>query len=144
MEAAQISSVPFFTVDYWDRSKFLRPTTFPGAGRGRGRERMYSYGDILRLCIARALRAEQISLETLRRVVDKLAGCAGRLPNARFVLVGRNVQLAASDVDLVKLVARPGRSKTFAILLDLTDLSRTVEKRAGQMLDARRARSPRR
>ena len=55
-EAARISGVPFFTVDYWDRSKFLKPSIARSAGRGRGRGRLYSYSDILRLRIARELR----------------------------------------------------------------------------------------
>ena len=33
-EAARISGVPFFTVDYWDRSRFLKPSIARSAGRG--------------------------------------------------------------------------------------------------------------
>ena len=143
MEAAQISGVPFFTVDYWDRSKFLRPSAFLGAGRGRGRQRMYTYGDILRLRIARELRDQQISLETLRRVVDKLGSRAGELEGASYVLVGRTVEFLRDVEELARSVARSRRG-VFCILLDLADLSRSVELRARRMVGARtRARSPR-
>ena len=96
-EAAHISGVPFFTVDYWHRSRFLQPTVSPGSGRGKGRERMYSYGDILRLRIARELREQEVSLETLRRVVTKLGPCVRTLPDATYVLIDRTVQLAAGQ-----------------------------------------------
>src|SRR5437870_3703404 len=92
-EAAQISGIPFFTVDYWHRNRFLRPAASGRSGRGRGRERIYSYGDILRLRIARELREQEVSLETLRRVLAKLAPHAPRLHEARFVIVGRSVRL---------------------------------------------------
>ena len=129
MQAARISGVPFFTVDYWDRSKFLRPTLARGEGRGRGRERLYSYHDVLRLRIARELRDEQVSLETLRRVVSKLARHARALVGARYALVRRDVQFAGSTEELVSLLEQPARG-TFGILLDLTEVARSVAARA--------------
>ena len=47
-EAARISGVPFFTVDYWDRSKFLKPSIARSAGRGRGRGRLSTVLDASR------------------------------------------------------------------------------------------------
>ena len=48
-EAAQVSGVPFFTVDYWARTKCLVPSVAKGKGRGKGRQWMYSYDDLVRL-----------------------------------------------------------------------------------------------
>jgi DNA-binding transcriptional MerR regulator len=140
-EAAQISGVPFFTVDYWDRSGFLRPTVSPGGGRGRGRERVYSYADILRLRIARELRDEEVSFQTLRHVVDKLRRHGAELAGSRFVLVGRSVHMAQSSKDVARILESSSKRKTFAVLVDLTDLTRTTATRARRVLAMRSGRA---
>ncbi len=128
-QAAQISEVPFFTIDYWSRTKFLVPTVAAGQGRGKGRQRMYSYGDVIRLRIARELRDQKVSLETLRAVVQKLSGYADDLPRAHFVLVGNNIEMAASLDELAAILRRPGR-QTFGVILDLRTLTKTLRQRA--------------
>src|ERR1700681_3019157 len=128
-EAARVSGVPFFTVDYWDRSKFLRPSIAKGEGRGKGRQRLYSYGDIILLRIARELREQKVSLETLRSIVRKLAGCSSDLATARYAVVGREVETARNSAELMTLLRRPGR-RTFGVLLDLRALLETVRERA--------------
>jgi DNA-binding transcriptional MerR regulator len=128
-EAARVSGVPFFTVDYWDRSKFLRPTIAKGDGRGKGRQRMYSYGDIILLRIARELREQKVSLETLRSIVRKLAGCTSELATARYAIVGREVETARNGTEMMAILRRPGR-RTFGVLLDLRTLLETVREKA--------------
>ena len=128
-EAAHVSGVPFFTVDYWDRSKFLRPTIAKGGGRGKGRERLYSFGDIIRLRIARELREQKVSLETLRAIVRKLASCTSELATARYAVVGREVETANSLAELMATLRRPGR-ETFGVLLDLRTVLERVRERA--------------
>jgi DNA-binding transcriptional MerR regulator len=128
-EAALVSGVPFFTIDYWSRTRVLTPTIAKGTGRGKGRQRMYSYGDILRLRIARELRDQKVSLETLRAIIKKLAGVADELAGTRFVWIDDKVEMARSTAELMTLLRRPGRS-TFGILLDLRTLLQTVRERA--------------
>jgi DNA-binding transcriptional MerR regulator len=134
-EAAQISAVPFFTVDYWDRSKFLKPSIAKSSGRGRGRGRLYSYSDILRLRIARELREQHVSLQTLRHVVKRLREVGDGLDKARYVFVGEDVELVADFEALVTLLR--SRPRTFGFLLDLTEIRRGVAQRAAK------SRSPR-
>lgn len=136
-QASRLSGVPFFTVDYWHRSRFLQPSVDKGAGRGRGRERLYSYGDVLLLRIARELRDRRVSLESLRKMIAMLRPHARRLPDARFVLVGRDVRLATGIVELVAEVEEP-RRPTLGFLLDISALSREVAERARK--EAERAR----
>jgi DNA-binding transcriptional MerR regulator len=131
-EAAQVSGVPFFTVDYWGRTKFLIPTVAPGAGRGKGRQRIYSYGDVLRLSIARELRDQKVSLETLRTIIHKLAAVSAELPTSHFVLVGREVEMARSITEMQALLRRAGR-RTFGVLLDLRTVTKTVRSRAREL-----------
>jgi DNA-binding transcriptional MerR regulator len=117
-EASELSGVPFFTIDYWGRTKFLIPTVAQGAGRGKGRQRMYSYGDILRLRIARELRDQRVSLESLRAIITKLGPYSSQLARTRFVLVGRTVEIATSTAALMAILRRRQRH-TFGVLIDL-------------------------
>ena len=137
-EAAQVSGVPFFTIDYWGRTKFLVPGVAKGAGRGKGRQRMYSYADVLRLRIARELRDQKVSLETLRAIVHSLGTVSAELPKARFVLIGREVEMARSTAELLALLRRPGR-RTFGVLLDLRAITEMVRDRARALADEQRA-----
>ena len=134
---ARVSGVPFFTVDYWDRSKFLRPSIARSTGRGKGRGRLYSYADALRLRIARELREQHVSLLTLRYVVKRLGERAEDLIDARYVLVGRKIELASTFEDLVGLLKTRGSS--FGFLLDLAEIQRGVAERAGKLRAPARA-----
>ena len=99
---------------------------------------MYSYGDIIRLRIARELRDQKVSLETLRGVVQKLAGCASELPKSHFVLVGREVEFAASLSKLTDILRRPDRC-TFGVILDLRTLLASIRVEARAVEDERSA-----
>lgn len=136
-EAAQISGVPFFTVDYWDRSKFLKPSIARSTGRGRGHGRLYSYADTLRLRIARELREQHVSVQTLRHVVKRLAERAEGLAAARYVFVAQKVELVA-DIDQLFALLR-SRGRTFGFLLDLTEIQGGVAARAAKLRSPKRA-----
>lgn len=131
-EAARASGVPFFTVDYWDRTRFIQPTVAKGKGRGKGRQRMYSYGDLIRLSIARELRNQRVSLETLRSIVKKLAPHADDLVTARYVLVGRDVETARNTAELLAILRQPDR-QTFGVVLDLRTLVERVHERVAAL-----------
>jgi len=131
-QAAQVSGVPFFTIDYWGRTKTLVPSVAQGQGRGKGRQRMYSYGDLIRLRIARELREQQVSLETLRSVIHKLADVTNDLAKAAFVVVGSEVEMARDATELATILRRPGRH-VFGVILDLRELLKTVRERAAAL-----------
>jgi DNA-binding transcriptional MerR regulator len=136
-QAARISGVPFFTVDYWDRSKFLKPSIARSSGRGRGRGRLYSYADLLRLRIARDLRERHVSLQTLRHVVRRLGERSTGLLGARYVYVGRHVELAEDFDQLLAILRKPGRR--FGFLLDLGEIQKGVAERAAKVASPGRA-----
>ena len=136
-EAARISGVPFFTVDYWDRSKFLKPSIARSAGRGRGRGRLYSYTDILRLRIARELREQHVSLQTLRHVVKRLGEITDGLDKSRYVFVAEKVELVADFAALNEILRT--KARTFGFLLDLSEIQRGIAERA---VKARSQRAP--
>ena len=128
-EAEQVSGVPFFTIDYWGRTRFLVPSVAEGKGRGKGRQRMYSYGDLIRLRIARELREQKVSLETLRSILKKLATLGDELGRVRFALIGGEVETARTLAELTALLRRPGRS-SFGVLLDLRKVIGAVSENA--------------
>jgi DNA-binding transcriptional MerR regulator len=136
-EAARVSGVPFFTVDYWDRSKFLKPSLAASRGRGKGRGRRYSYGDALRLRIARELREQNVSLRTLRHVIQRLERVGDRLVDAEYVYIGRTVKVAA-DFDGIVAMLRAGAG-TMAIVLDVRDIRRGVAERVAKLRQPGRA-----
>jgi DNA-binding transcriptional MerR regulator len=136
-EASEVSGVPFFTIDYWGRTKFLVPTVARGAGRGKGRQRMYSYGDVVRLRIARELRDQKVSLETLRSIIHKLGPVSAELPGSRFVMIGREVETAHSFAELLSVLRRSGR-RTFGVLLDLRSITEAVHDRARALAASQR------
>jgi DNA-binding transcriptional MerR regulator len=131
-QAARISGVPFFTVDYWDRSGFLKPSIARSSGRGRGRGRLYSYADLLRLRIARELRDQRVSLQTLRHVVKRLGERGVDLSGTRYVVVSRKIQVAADFDELVGIL-RSGR-RAFGFLLDLSEIQDAVATRSAKIV----------
>lgn len=137
-EAEQVSGVPFFTIDYWGRTRFLVPSIAKGEGRGKGRQRLYSYGDLIRLRIARELREQKVSLETLRAILLKLGSVNDVLAKVRFVLVGSEVEMAKSTAELTALLKRSGR-RTFGVLLDLRVILPAVRERARALEVERRS-----
>ena len=139
-EAAEVTEVPFFTIDYWGRTRFLTPTVAKGRGRGKGRQRMYSYGDLIRIRIARELREEAVSLESLRSIIHKLGPIGDELADARFVLIGRAAKVSSSRAELLDTLSRSGR-RMFGVLLDLRTLNRTMRDNARQLEARRRQRA---
>lgn len=128
-EAARLSGVPFFTVDSWDRSGFLRPTISRGAGRGKGRERMYGHADVLRLRVARALRDQDVSLQTLRALLRKLERVGRSLETARYVVVHEEVICVGSQKDLARVLTRP-RAHALSLCLDMREIHAFVEEQS--------------
>ena len=93
-EAAKLSGVKYATLDYWDRTGFLKPTLSTQSGlSGKGRDRIYSFTDLVALRVARELREQGIPLQRIRKVVDHLlaAGSNRPLSTNRLYVVGDDV-----------------------------------------------------
>jgi uncharacterized protein (DUF433 family) len=74
-------------IQYWDEQGFIRPSLTKR--KGRGRRRLYSFGDLVALKVAAELR-KSFSLQLIRRVADYLRQLDYRNPLAElhFVTVG--------------------------------------------------------
>ena len=91
--AAELACLSYVVVDSWDRSGLIKPSLRQSRGCGTGRERLWSYRDVLALRVVGALRAAGVTPQTLRRLIDALR-LPGNLP--RFVAINAT-ELVATD-----------------------------------------------
>jgi DNA-binding transcriptional MerR regulator len=122
-QASRLTGVAYATLDSWARTGFLRPSIADAAGKGS--ERHYSFADLVALRAARELRAQGISLQKLRRVVEYVSHRNGlELPLSQTFLItdGTDVYERQGNV-AVSLLVHPEQLCLFVL-----DLGRTAEK----------------
>jgi DNA-binding transcriptional MerR regulator len=68
-EAQRLTGLSARRLQYWDETDFIRPAV--AARQGRGWPRLYSFRDLVQLCVAAQLR-DPLSLQALRRLKDAL------------------------------------------------------------------------
>jgi uncharacterized protein (DUF433 family) len=83
-----ITELSLRQLQYWDERGFLKPSLT--ARQGRGRKRLYSFGDLVSLKVAGQLRKLGISLQQIRKVDGHLRELDYRNPLAelRFFVSG--------------------------------------------------------
>jgi DNA-binding transcriptional MerR regulator len=128
-QVARISGLSSYMIDYLSRSKIVKPTVLPQPGRGR--RRLYSFGDIVVLRAVSTLLSSGISVARLRKGISTLQKQYGRelrtTPSHFFCTDGKNVYFRdASGVvsDLTK-----GGQQVFAFVIDLKRLQADTEKK---------------
>lgn len=97
-EVAGIVGISYRQIQYWDSSGFIRPSY-----RRRGRFRSYTFGDLILLWVAKALRGHGYSVQRLRRVIGGLAKLVARAPTDQldqltFLLEGESVLVFTGQV----------------------------------------------
>src|SRR5258706_16122648 len=108
-QAVQLTGLPYATLDYWDRTNFLKPSIV--AASGKGSDRIYSFPDIVALRVAVDLRRGGLSLQAMRRVGDYLRrrdDLADSLASTYLVTDGTDVFERRGD-DLLSVLRRPGQ-----------------------------------
>ncbi len=68
--ACQVAGITYRQLDYWARTKLVQPTIRNAAGSGS--QRLYSFRDILVLKIVKGLLDTGISLQNIRKAVERL------------------------------------------------------------------------
>ncbi|MGV0409314.1 MerR family transcriptional regulator [Corynebacterium resistens] len=68
--ACQVAGITYRQLDYWARTGLVQPTVRTAAGSGS--QRLYSFRDILVLKIVKGLLDTGISLQNIRKAVEKL------------------------------------------------------------------------
>lgn len=66
-EVAKLINISYRQIQYWDKSNFIRPSY-----RRRGKYRLYTFPDLIRLKIARLLRDNSYSVQRLRKTIRDL------------------------------------------------------------------------
>ncbi len=66
-EAAQIAGITYRQIDYWDRTAVVTASATSTAGRGGNRQ--YTFGDLVRLKVAARLSDAGLTLGKIRRVI---------------------------------------------------------------------------
>jgi DNA-binding transcriptional MerR regulator len=67
---AAITGLTFRQVDYWDRTHFIKPSVSYAAGKGS--IRLYSFGDLVQVKVAKTLMDKGISLQKIKKAIHYL------------------------------------------------------------------------
>jgi len=101
--AAEIVGITYRQLDYWARTDLLRPELADAAGSGS--RRLYSYRDLVKLKMIKALLDSGLRLETVRGVFTYLQDELDEdVESANLVIHGTTPVLARSGAELIDLV----------------------------------------
>jgi len=122
--ASRVSGVPYRTLDYWARSRFIVPSGREASGTGS--ERQYTFDDLIVLRTAHELRAGGISLRSVVRFLRK-NGPQKPLSEMRLVIRGKDVLAVNSNKELLSTLQSPGQY-AFSFFLDVGQVVRELEQ----------------
>ncbi len=123
--ACQVAGITYRQLDYWARTKLVQPSIRPA--HGSGTQRLYSFRDILVLKIVKGLLDTGISLQNIRRAVDKLGNLGvDDLAGITLVSDGKTVYECRSPEEVIDLLA--GGQGVFGIAVPglMKELSGTI------------------
>ncbi|MGI9611895.1 MAG: MerR family transcriptional regulator [Acidimicrobiales bacterium] len=99
----EIVGITYRQLDYWARTDLVRPSV--ADARGSGTRRSYSYTDLLKLKVIKALLDSGLRLETVRKVFAYIEDDLGEdIETANLVIHGNTPVLAKSGEELIDLV----------------------------------------
>ena len=103
-QVCSLVGITYRQLDYWARTGLLVPSL--AVAKGSGTKRRYSYHDVLELKVIKQLLDAGVSLQRARQAVDCLReNLSADLASASLILSGSNSVLAASEGELVDLLA---------------------------------------
>ena len=128
-DAERITGAAYQNLHYWMRSGLVDPSVQRSPGRSSGKPHLFGFRDLVAIRTIQDLRDQEVSLQRIRRVADRLRKARGwddPLARARLVVVGDDVVLVeAGKVESV--LQRPGAA-AFAFVLDLERTVREVRE----------------
>lgn len=103
--AIEIVGITYRQLDYWARTDLVRPSLADASGSGS--RRSYSYTDLLKLKVIKALLDAGLRLETVRKVFSYIEDELGQdVESANLVIHGNTPVLARSGEELIDLVQK--------------------------------------
>jgi len=124
VQAAAISGLSRTMVDYLARAKIIRPSI--AARPGRGRRRLYAFGDLVTLRAARLFLKAGVSVSRLKQAMALLQSMYGKSLSecpAEFLFTDGKHIFARTASDAVADVTS-GNQLVFAFMCDLRQLHR--------------------
>jgi DNA-binding transcriptional MerR regulator len=139
--AGRIVGITPRQIQYWDETGLVKPSARPAAGRGT--RRSYSFLDLVRLSVVRALIERGLKPQTIRRSLAALRDVVPQLldPLAQLKLVtdGQRLFLVTADPQRILDVLE----RQFVFSLALGPLVRELRGRIERFAPRRRAASAR-
>ncbi|MBB3115171.1 MerR family transcriptional regulator [Corynebacterium bovis] len=132
--ACQVAGITYRQLDYWARTKLVQPSIRNASGSGS--QRLYSFRDILVLKIVKGLLDTGISLQNIRRAVDKLGNLGvDDLAGITLVSDGTTVYECRSSEEVIDLLN--GGQGVFGIAVPglMKELSGTITAFPSERLD---------
>ena len=126
--AAQHSRLTPVMVDYLARMKVVVPTI--NAQPGRGKPRLYAFGDLVTLRAVKALLKAGVSVKGLKRVMAELQEAYGKrlgeCPGDYLVTDGKRLYFKDANDSALEIAA--GGQKVFLFMCDLRQIHAQVER----------------
>jgi|SRR5579872_1951545 len=124
--ASRVTGVPYRTLDYWARSRFIVPGGREASGTGS--ERRFTFDDLVALRTARELRTGGISTQALRQIVRFLKRHETDKPlsELRLIIRGKDVFAVGTNQELMSVLKSPGQY-AFSFVLDLAYIVKYIE-----------------
>lgn len=96
-ELTRIIKISYRQIQYWDVTKFIGPSY-----RRRGKYRLYTFSDLVQLYIAELVRAQNISIQRLRKIVKNVKNLLPRLTfplsDATFLIDDERVLIFSGEL----------------------------------------------
>ena len=132
-EAANITGIPYRTIDHWARTGLIKPSI--SEAKGAGRSRLYSFTDLVALRVVRDLRNKGISVQSLRKVVTLLRamGMESSLADGKLLVIGQDVAIVKGANEIESVLSTPGQlylnsGVIFDLRKPIADVQRTVAR----------------
>lgn len=111
-KAAKLAGITYRQLDYWARQEIVVPSLQEAAGSGS--QRMYSFGDIVRLKLINKLLVTGVSLQQIRKALDYVRDELKRpLQDVFLISDGGTIYARTSPDEIIDLLA--GGQAVFAI-----------------------------
>lgn len=132
MQAANITGIPYRTVDHWARTGLISPSVAEATGKGT--ERRYSFQDLVALRVARDFRKAGVSVRSLERVVKFLRekkSLRNPLSEVRLAVAGKDVLVIDSCEQLMSALDKPGQ--VFVFMVNVTQTRAELKKKVQEL-----------
>ena len=125
-EVVRLTGVKFTRLNHYDKTGFIQPSIKKASGAGRGKERLYSFSDVVQLRVVKKLSDNGIPLQKLRKIKEFLESLNLEEPFAEAYLVtdGQDVFLRTGE-ELISTLKDPGQ---MAFSITILDLKQTISE----------------